>query len=156
MAIAQKVKNYLDEKHIGYQILQHSRAYTAMETAGAQHVPGKQLIKSVIVKADGKYIMCVLSSNHLINFDKLKKISKSKEVFLATEEEIESLFPDCEVGAEPPFGELFGLEVFVDRAVSENDEIVFNAGTHTDVVKIQYKDFARLTNSKEANFGEHI
>lgn len=156
MTITQKVKNYLDKKHIGYQILQHSLAYTAMETAGSQHVPGKQLIKSVIVKADGKYIMCVLSSNHLINFDKLKKITKSKEAFLATETEVESLFPDCEVGAEPPFGELFGLEVIVDRAVSENEEIVFNAGTHTDAVKIKYQDFARLTKSKEANFGEHI
>lgn len=156
MAITQKVKNYLDEKHIGYQILKHSLTYTAMETAGAQHVPGKQLIKSVIVKADGKFIMCVLSSNHLINFDKLKKSTQTKEVYLATEAEIEALFPECEVGAEPPFGELFGLDVLVDRAVSENEEIVFNAGTHTDTVKIKYKDFVRLTKSKEANFGEHI
>lgn len=156
MAIAEKVKSYLDNKHIGYQILQHSLAYTAMETAGAQHIPGKQLIKSVIVKADGKYLMCVLSSNYLINFEKLKKITKSKEAYLATEAEIENLFPDCEIGAGPPFGELFGLEVLVDRVVSENEEIVFNAGTHTDTVKIKYQDFARLTKSKEVNFGEHI
>ena len=156
MAIAEKVKKYLDEKHVGYQIMQHALAYTAMEIAGAQHVPGKQLIKSVIVKADGKYIMCVLSSNHMINFDKLKKFTNFNEIFLATEEEIKNLFPDYEIGAEPPFGELFGLEVIVDRAVSENEEIVFNAGTHTDAVKIKYKDFARLTKSKEANFGVHV
>ncbi len=156
MAITQKVKNYLDEKHIGYQILQHSLAYTAMEIAGAQHIPGKQLIKSVIVKADGKFIMCVLSSNHLINFNKLKKSTQTAEAYLATEEELEALFPACEVGAEPPFGDLFGLDVIVDRAVSENEEIVFNAGTHTSTVRIRYKDFVRLTKSKEANFGEHV
>lgn len=156
MPIAEKVKQYLDEKHVGYQILQHSLAYTAMETAGAQHVPGKQMIKSVIVRADGKFLMCVLSSNHMINFDKLKKIANCQDIYLATEEEIQKLFPEFEIGAEPPFGELFGLEVFVDRAVSENEEIVFNAGTHTDAVKIKYSDFAHLTRSKEANFGVHI
>lgn len=156
MAIAEKIIKYLDQKHVGYQILQHALAYTAMETAGAQHIPGKQLIKSVIVKADGKYIMCVLPSIHIINFDKLKKITQSKEIYLATEDEIKNLFPDFEVGAEPPFGDLFGLEVYVDRAVSENEEIVFNAGTHTDTLKIKYKDFTLLTKSKEANFGIHI
>lgn len=155
MAIAQKVKDYLDEKNVNYQILQHARTYTAMETAGAQHVPGKQLVKSVIVKADDKFIMCILSSNHLINFDKLKKLIHAQDVYLATEEEVEALFPEFEIGAEPPFGDLFGLDVYIDRAVSENDEIVFNAGTHTDAVKIRYLDLVRLTNSKEGNFGEH-
>lgn len=156
MAIAEKIKKYLCEKHIGYQILQHSLAYTAMETAGAQHVPGKQLIKSVIVKADNKYIMCVLSSNHMVNFNKLKKITNATEIYLANETEIESLFPEIDIGAEPPFGELFGLDVFVDRAVAENDEIVFNAGTHTDAIKIKYEDFAKLTKSKLVSFTEPI
>lgn len=156
MVIAPKVKNYLDEKHIRYQILQHSRTFTAMETAESRHIAGKQMIKSVIVKIDGRYVMCILTSNHRINFHKLKKITAAKEAHLATEEEINGLFPECEVGAEPPLGELFGLEVFVDREVSENDEIDFNAGTHTETVRIRYKDFARLTGSKEVNFGERI
>lgn len=156
MVIDRKIKNYLDEMRVNYQILQHDPTYTATETAEAQHVPGKQFIKSVIVKADGRYIMCVLSANHLINFAKLKKKSNFKDAYLASEEEVESLFPGCEPGAEPPFGALFGLEVLVDRAVSENDEIIFNSGTHTDTIKIRYKDFARLSKAVEMHFGEHI
>lgn len=156
MVIAVKVKKYLDEKHVGYQILQHSLAYTAMEIAGAQHVPGKQLIKSVIVKADNRYIMCLLCSTHLINFTKLKKILQVRDLYLATEHEVEGLFPDLEIGAEPPFGELYGLDVYIDRTVSENDDIIFNAGTHTDTVKMRYNDFIHLVNAKTANFAEHI
>lgn len=156
MAIAEKVKDYLDQKHVAYQILEHSLAFTAMEIAGAQHIPGKQLIKAVIVKADNKYLMCVLPSDRMINFDSLKKITQSKDIFLASEAELKKLFPGYEIGTEPPFGDLFGLEVFVDRTVSENEEIVFNAGTHTDTVKIKYCDFKKLTKSTEANFSMHI
>ncbi len=156
MTLDKKTKNYLKEKHVGYQIMQHSLAYTAMEIAGAQHVPGKQMIKSVIVKANNRNIMCVLCSTHLINFTKLKKILNVDDLYLANENEIESLFPDIEIGAEPPFGDLFGLEVYIDRAVSENDDIVFNAGTHTETIKMRYSDFAHLARAKTENFSQHI
>ena len=156
MAIATKVKKFLDKEHIGYQILEHSLAYTAMEIAGTQHVPGKQMIKSVIVKADGKFIMCVLPAIHLVDFKKLKKITKAKELDLAQETEVGKLFPEFELGAEPPFGQLYGLTVYVDKMLQENDEIVFNAGTHTDMVKMKYQDFLRLTKPIVADFGTHI
>jgi Ala-tRNA(Pro) deacylase len=156
MTIAPKMKKILDEKHVGYQILQHSLAYTAMETAGAQHIPGKQLIKSVIVNVDGKFVMCVLPSTHLINFDKLKNLLYANEVFLATETEVEMLFPDFDVGAEPPFGELYGLEVYLDRSVSENDDVVFSAGTHTDTIKMKFEDFAHISKAKVAQFADHM
>lgn len=156
MLNSDKIKKYLDEKRVSYQILQHSLAYTAMEIAGAQHVPGKQLIKSVIVSGDNRYIMCILCSTHLINFTKLKKILHVRDLFLATESEVKNLFPDFEVGAEPPFGELYGLETYIDRTVSENDDVVFNAGTHTDTMKMKYEDFAHLANAKTADFAEHI
>jgi Ala-tRNA(Pro) deacylase len=156
MSISTKVKEYLDREHVGYQILQHSLAYTAMEIAGAQHVPGKQLIKSVIVKADGNFFMCVLPAIHLIDFDKLKKITGAKDIQLAKEREISELFPDYEMGAEPPFGQLYSLRVFVDKMLEENEEIVFNAGTHTDMIKIKFKDFIRLTKPTIADFGTHI
>lgn len=156
MTVDPKVKKLLDEKHVKYQILQHSLAYTAMEIAGAQHVPGKQLIKSVIVNVDGKYIMCVLPSTYLIHFDKLKKALNAKEIFLATEAEVKKLFPDYDIGTEPPFGEKYGLEVFLDRSVSENEDVVFNAGTHTDTIKMKYEDFANLFKVKIVHFAEHI
>lgn len=156
MTIVNKVKSYLDQEHVVYQILEHSLAFTAMEIAGAQHVPGKQFIKAVIVKADDQYIMCVLSSTHRIDFDRLKKLTKSQDIFLAKESEIASLFPDYELGAEPPFGQLYGLKVYVDEEVPENDEIIFNAGTHTDAVKIKYRDFKRLVKPIVADFGVHL
>ena len=156
MAIAGKIKKFLDEKHVTYQILQHSLAYTAMEIAGAQHVPGKQMIKSVIVNADNRFIMCVLCSTYRINFAKLKKILGVKDLYLATETEVEQLFPDLEIGAEPPFGGLYGLETYIDRAVSENEIIVFNGGTHTETIKMNFNDFSRLANAKTANFAERI
>lgn len=156
MTISTKVKGYLEQEHVGYQILEHSLAFTAMEIAGAQHVPGKQFIKAVIVKADGQYIMCVLSSTHRIDFDRLKKLTKSQDIFLAKESEIADLFPDYELGAEPPFGQLYGLKVYVDEEVPENDEIIFNAGTHTDAVKIKYRDFKRLVKPIVADFGVHL
>lgn len=156
MVVSSKVKQYLDKEHIGYQILEHSIAYTAMEIAGAQHVPGKQMIKSVIVKADGKYLMCVLPAIHLIDFDKLKKVTGAKKVELAKEKDLEKLFPDYDIGAEPPFGQLYGLQVFVDKLLQENEEIVFNGGTHTDMIKIKWKDFVKLTKPKIADIGTHI
>lgn len=156
MSIAPNLKKYLDKERVPYQILQHSEAYTASEIAGSQHVPGIQMLKSVLVKADGQFVLCVLPAIRLIDFDKLKKIIKSKNLDLANENEIAKLFPEYEVGAEPPFGNLYGLQVVADKSMEENDEILFNAGTHIDIVKIKLKDFLRLTQPKIADIGRHI
>jgi len=110
-------------------------------------------VKSVIVKADDRFLMCVLASTHRIDFGRLKNLLKCEEIVLAEEAEVGKLFPDVELGAEPPFGQLYGMEVLVDEAVTENDEIVFNAGTHTDSVKIKYRDFERSVKPKAMDLG---
>ncbi len=156
MAISSKLKSFLDKEDVEYQVQEHPLAYTAQEVAGEQHIPGKQMVKSVIVKSGDHFMMCVLPAIHLIDFDKLKALVGNGDISLADEEEIAKLFPDYEVGAEPPFGHIYGLEVFADRKLQESEEIAFNAGTHTDVVKMKFKDYLRLANPKLADIGTHI
>lgn len=156
MSISPKVKNFLDKEKVKYEIAEHSLAYTASEVAGAQHVPGKKMVKSVIVKTEGDFIMCVLPAIHMVDFSKLKKALNTKKVELADEEEIATLFPDYDVGAEPPFGQLYGLKVIADMILDEDEEIIFNAGTHTDVVKMRFSDFKSIVKPVIANIGSHI
>lgn len=150
------VKAYLAQKELDYELKKHPLAYTAQETAGAQHVPGSRLAKTVIVKAGDEYIMCVLPAIHLIDFTKLTDVIGHDDVRLATEEEIAQLFPGCDVGAEPPFGDWYQLRVYLDSALSNNDRIVFNAGTHTDTVEMAFEDWRTLNSPVEADFGAHI
>lgn len=156
MTISTTVKKFLDKEQVKYDVAEHPLAYTASEVAGAQHIPGKKMIKSVIVKADGAFIMCVLPAIHMVDFAKLKKALGTKNVQLADEEEIATLFPDYDVGAEPPFGQLYGLRVVVDGILEEDEEIVFNAGTHTDVIKMKFSDFKRIVKPTLSNIGSHI
>jgi len=156
MTIAKKLKAYLDNEKINYQILEHSLAYTAMEIAGSQHIPGRQVIKSVIVKADNTLVMCVLPAIHYIDLYKLKDLLKAKNVELASEEDLAKQFPEFEVGAEPPFGNLYNLPVYADKVLEVDEDIVFNAGTHTDMIKMKWKDYQRLANPKMVDLGIHI
>lgn len=156
MAIAKKLKNYLDKQKVRYKSLKHELAYTAQEIAAAQHVPGKQVVKSVLIKADKGYLLAVLPATHLIDFAKLKKAVKAKKVSLASEEDIEKLIPDFEIGAMPPFGNLYNLPVYMDKTIAEDEEIVFNAGTHTDTVKMRTADLEKLAKPKVAEFGKHV
>jgi len=156
MTASQKIVDFLEENSIDYELLEHPAAYTAQEIAGKQHIPGRLVIKSVIAKLDGKLIMCVLPAIHLVDFDTLKNITGALDVRLATEEEISETFPDYEVGAEPPFGHLYDLDVFVDKFLEQENEVVFNAGTHTDMIKIKRADFMQLAKPTIADFGVHI
>lgn len=156
MTLSSKVKNYLDNENVSYEVAEHPLAYTASEIAGAGHVPGKQMVKAVIVKDNGKFLMCVLPAIHLVDFEKLQQAVGSKSVVLAEEDEVAKIFPDYEVGAEPPFGHLYGLPVFADKILEKDDEIVFNAGTHTDVIKMKFEDFKRLVKPTIADIGTHI
>lgn len=156
MSLSLKIKDYLESNHVGYQQLEHEPAFTASEIADVQHLPGRIVVKSVIVSADGKFVMCVLPAIHRIDFGKLKDILIANDVHLAEESEVSALFPDCEVGAEPPFGEAYGLKVYADKILEENEEIAFNAGTHTDMLRIKYRDFVRLVRPEIANFGVHV
>lgn len=156
MDISKKIKDYLEKENIQYEMADHPLAYTATEIAGSKHIPGKQMVKTVIVKANGNFLMCVLPAIHLVDFEKLKSVAGTNKLKLAEEEEIAKLFPEYEVGAEPPFGHLYGLKVYADKILEEDEEIVFSAGTHTAVVKIKYSDFIRVVKPVVGEIGTHI
>lgn len=151
MPVLKKLKDYLDDHKVKYQVLTHSPAYTAQEIAALEHVPGRQMAKVVMVKKDGKPVMTVLPAVRRVDFDQLKRVLGAP-VEKETEAEFRPLFPDCETGAEPPFGHLFGLEIWVDASLTENDEIVFNAGNHHQTVRMAYADYARLATPRVARF----
>ncbi|RPI23515.1 MAG: YbaK/EbsC family protein [Acidobacteria bacterium] len=139
-----KLKEFLDANRVKYITISHSLAYTAQEIAATAHVPGKELAKTVMVRVDGRMAMAVLPASLKVNFDLLADTIGAKQVELASEKEFKQLFPDCELGAMPPFGNLYGMEVFVAESLTEDKEIVFNAGTHTELMKLSYEDFATL------------
>jgi len=156
MAISEKIKKYLENEKVHFEVADHPLAYTATEVAGSRHIPGKKMIKSVIVKTNGSFVMCVLPAIHLLDFEKFKKVTGLQDLKLADEKELKKLFPDYDLGAEPPFGHLYNLKVYSDKILETDDEIVFNAGTHTDVIKMKYQDFKRLVQPLVAEIGTHV
>ena len=147
-----KVREFLDSHHTRYVVIGHSRAYTAEEIASSAHISGKEMAKTVIVKIDGKMAMAVLPASYKIDFDRLKESTGAKRVELADEEEFKYLFPDCEIGAMPPFGNLYALPVYVAERLREDEEIAFNSGSHTELFQMQYKDFEKLVQPKVIEF----
>ncbi len=143
-----KLKELLEKENVKYISKYHSPAYTAQEIAASTHIPGKDLAKTVMLKLDGKMTMTVLPASYQVNFKLLKEVSGAREAQLATEEEFKSLFPDCDIGAMPPFGNLYGMQVFADESLAKDHEIAFNAGTHYELIRLAYKDFERLVNPK--------
>lgn len=139
-----RIKDYLDKNNIKYVIISHSAAYTSLEVAASAHIPGKDLAKTVLVKIDNRMTMVVLPSSYKIDFDLLKQATNSKTIELASEEEFTDMFPDCEVGAMPPFGNLYKMEVFVAESLTKDEAIAFSAGSHTELIKLAYKDYANL------------
>ena len=139
-----RLKKYLEENHVRFVTIRHSPAFTAQEIAALAHVPGKEVAKTVMVKLDGRMAMVVLPAPDHVSAARLKEFSGADEVELASEEEFADIFPRCEVGAMPPFGNLWDMEVFVDQRLREDEQIVFNAGNHTELVRLSYSDFERL------------
>ena len=146
------LKQFLDREEIKYLSLVHSTAYTAQEVAASAHINGRELAKTVIVKLDGKMAMAVLPANRKIVLQDLREVTGSDQVKVASEEEFKARFPDCETGAMPPFGNLYGMEVYVAAGLADNNEIAFNAGSHTEVIKMAYSDFERLVRPKIVSF----
>jgi Ala-tRNA(Pro) deacylase len=144
MPILPKLQEFLDRNGVRYTHTVHPLAYTAREVAHAEHLPPQEVAKVVVVVADGEYRMAVLPASRLIDFPEVRAVLDSPGARLATEEELGRVFPDCEVGAMPPFGNLYGMPVFVDSRLAGHAEIAFNAGTHTDAVRMPYKEFERL------------
>ncbi len=152
MPILTKLREFLDQNKVAYEVISHRQAFTAQEIAAVEHVPGKQLAKVVMLRSGKDFIMAVLPAPLRVDLDSAKAVTGNSDLALATEQEFKGLFPQCEPGAMPPFGNLYNLPVYVDRALTEDEEIVFNAGTHTQTVKMKYADFARLVQRKVADF----
>jgi Ala-tRNA(Pro) deacylase len=147
-----KLKEFLDRERIKYVTIIHSTAYTAQEVAQSVHIKGRELAKTVIVKLDGEMAMAVLPADRKIVLQDLREVTGSDQAKFASEEEFRQQFPDCETGAMPPFGNLYGLEVYAAASLSENEDIAFNAGSHTEVMKLAYADFERLVKPKVLSF----
>jgi Ala-tRNA(Pro) deacylase len=156
MAISQRLKAFLNDSKVRYTAMQHPVVYTAQEIAAAQHVPGRQLAKCVLVKTDRGPILAVLSAIYRIDLKRLKTAARAKTAGIAKEADIKAQFPDVEVGAMSPFGNLYQVPVVVERILGESEEIVFNAGTHTDTIKMRYRDFAALVKPKVGAFGQTV
>lgn len=139
-----RLKEFLDSNHIKYVTISHSLAYTAQGIAALTHTPGKELAKTVIVKIDGKLAMAVVPASAHVGLTLLKTAIGAKSVELASETEFKDRFPDCETGAMPPFGNLYGLGVFADESLTHDSEIAFNAGSHRELMRLSWSDFERL------------
>ena len=142
------MKEFLDREGIKYVSIIHSPAFTAAETAATAHIHGKALAKVVMVRLDGEMAMAVVPSTRKVDTALVREVTGADQVDIATEKQFRDLFPDCEAGAMPPFGNLYGMEVYVSADLAENEEIVFNAGSHTELVRMSYVDFERLVNPK--------
>jgi Ala-tRNA(Pro) deacylase len=156
MAILKRLEDFLKTNHADFREIVHPEAYTAQEIAAAMHIKGKELAKSVMVKTDGRFIMTVMPATAKVDFKKLKEELHEKNVRLATEDEFKALFPDCEPGAEPPFGNLYNVETVIDRTLAEDEHIFFNAGTHYEAVEMDFKKYEELVRPRVADISVHI
>jgi Ala-tRNA(Pro) deacylase len=141
---ARKLKNFLDENGVEYVTIQHSPAYTAQGIAHSAHVSGKEMIKTVILRKDGDLVMAVLPANRKVDLQAFEHAIGSKNVEIAREQDFKATFPGCELGAMPPFGNLWDIPVFVDEEIRDHETVTFNAGTHVELVQMRYDDFAKL------------
>ncbi len=151
-----RVIEFLDESGVDYKVTEHPAAFTAQQMAAAEHEPGMYVAKPVIVKADGKYMMCVLAACYKIDLGALKKQLGAKSLELAEESEIGKIFPDCDLGAEPPFGNLYDLPTIMDKALEKDDHIKFQAGSHERAIRMSMDDYRRLVSPRVLEFSYHM
>jgi Ala-tRNA(Pro) deacylase len=146
----------LDDLGVNYRLSRHDTAYTAADLAHVEHVPGRKVIKPVVIKADGQFIMCALPASHRVDLDTLRDQLQADDVQLADEEELHQLCRDCEVGAEPPIGRIFGMPTLMDESLFADDRVTFQAGTHTDAITMTLADFRKVAQPEVAYFGKHL
>jgi Ala-tRNA(Pro) deacylase len=149
---AKRIKEFLKGEKIKYKTLKHKEAFTAQEVAASAHIPGRQLAKTVMVKLDGEIAMAVLSATDKVDFNRLKKALGVKKVKIATEEEFGDLLPDCELGATPPFGNLYDMKVILDEGLAAQEEIAFCSGSHTELIQLKYADFEKAVQPEVVSF----
>ena len=150
-----RLQAYLRDSGVCFTLRYHTPAFTARDVAACEHISGDQLAKPVVVVADGQTFMLVLPASYLVNLTKLAGVFGVSEVHLADEAALERIFADCELGALPPFGNLYGLDVYVDQSITRDKHIEFRAGTHSDTIGIKYADYARLVQPKVIDFARH-
>ena len=146
MPVMSTIHEFLREAHVPYTVVPHRPAYSAQDEAAATHVPGRDWGKVVVCIIDGEPVEAVVPAPSMVNLDRLMELAGGSEIRMADEEELRCLFPECEVGAMPPFGPLYGQTVYVDAALALEDEIVFNAGTHRDAIAMRWSDFVKMVN----------
>lgn len=151
-----KIAEFLKEKAVTFEQHEHVPAYTAQEVAAEEHVSGNLLAKAVVVNTDKGYAMCVLPASFKLDMDKVARALKAGKVRLADETELAKLFPDAEIGAEAPFGNLYSMNTLVDEHLAHDDEIVFQAGTHRHSIRMKYGDYAKLVNPKVIDLAIHL
>ena len=139
-----KLREFLDSHNVKYLVISHSLAYTAQGVAALAHVSGKKLAKTVILKIDGVLAMAVIPASDHVDLDRIKKLTGAQVIELASEREFKDAFPDCETGAMPPFGNLYDMAVYADSSLGKNEEITFTAGSHRELVRMQWNDMVRL------------
>jgi Ala-tRNA(Pro) deacylase len=143
-----RLEEFLNRNGVPHQVIRHPLAFTATSVAGAAHIPGREMAKTVVVDLDGHHVLAVVPAHRKVDLERLRLAAGAYYADLAEEREFIPDFPGCEPGAMPPFGDLFGLEVYVEPHLAEDVEIAFNAGTHTEVVRMAYRDFERLAHPK--------
>ena len=152
----QTLQTYLDEMQVSYRVSHHPTAYTAQDLAMAEHVSGKNVVKPVIVRAGEEFVMCALPACYKVDLDELKNQLQVRDVELAAEDKLGELFPDCELGAEPPIGRLYGMTTRMDESLTRDDHVTFQAGTHTDAVTMSLADYRRVAQPEMAHFGRPV
>ncbi len=155
MAVVERLRRYLEEQGVSYEVAAHPERYTTQEVAAAAHVSGKAVAKIVMVKTGGGFAMAVLPAACRLGVQRARDLMGDPGVTVAAESEFRGLFPDCEAGAMPPFGNLYGISVYVDDELAAQERITFQAGNHHEVVTMRYADFARLVQPRQAEFCAH-
>jgi Ala-tRNA(Pro) deacylase len=152
----QALKNFLDQNGVKYVVISHSPAFTAQEIAAKAHISGEEVAKTVIVKIDDRLAMAVLPASLKVDLPELQQAIGAGRIEIAKEEEFRSRFPECDVGAMPPFGNLYGMDVYVADNLVEDEEIAFNAGSFTELIKLAYSDFERLVRPRVLHFAARV
>ncbi len=154
MAIPVPIRDFLSSRHVDFRVVTHPTAYTAQEEAAVAHVPGREWAKTVVCFADNEPILAVLPAHYTVDFERLRAVTGAVRLQLATEAQIVALYPGCEAGAMPPLGPLYNQRVFLDSALAEDEDVVFNAGTHVDAVRMRYDALVSLTGGVVADFAD--
>ena len=150
------LQSYLDDQGVKYRLSHHEPTYTSQDLAAIEHIPGRKVIKPVVVRADGQWVMCALPACYRVDVGELRDQLRCDDVMLADEQMLQRLFPECELGAEPPIGKLFGMPTLMDESLFQDKMVTFQAGTHCDAVTMTLSDFRRIARAEVAYFGRHM